>query len=138
MQQVKHDLSEQRLTGTDAIGKRLFVGGLNGNVFLLQVALGQGANMIKSLSNLEVDITLLEGALADVVHLLEVTNAVQNASDLIKSLISNGTSLSIKMLIQLLEVHGGDLGALLNLSDDLLGKVVQVLLRVHDLLQVYH
>ena len=42
------------------------------------------------------------------------------------------------MVVQLLQVDEGDLGGLLNLTHNLLSKVVEVLLSVHELLQINH
>jgi len=94
--------------------------------------------LLKNVTNFEISGSLGEGALTDVVDLLEIEDAVQDSFGLVESLLRNALPLSVQMAVKLLQVDEGDFAGLLNLAHNLLSEVVEVFFGVHELLEVDH
>ena len=105
---------------------------------LFEIVFCNSLHLLKDVSNFEVGCSLCKGSLRNVVHLLEVQNAVQDAFGLIQSFVTDALALGVQMAIQFLKVDKRDFGRFLNLANNFLSKVVEVLLRIHQLLQIDH
>jgi len=74
-------------------------------VTLFEIVFCNSLHLLKDVSNFEVRGRLCKRAFGDVVNLLEVKDAVQNALCLVQCLVSDALTLGVEMAVQLLQVN---------------------------------
>ena len=95
-------------------------------------------NLFENVANFEVCGGLRESTLTDIVDLLEVKDPMEDALRFVEGLVGDLLALFVQMIIELLQVNERDFRRLLDLPHDLLSEVVEVLLGVHELLEIHH
>ena len=111
---------------------------LTAEVSLFKVIFSNALNLLKDVTDSEACRSLQECTLTDIVNLLEIKNAVEDAFGLVQGLVGDFTAFLVKVAVQLLKIHERHFGRLLDLANNLFGEVVEVFLGVHQFLKVNH
>ena len=131
-------MSEHKMACADGRWRSLVHVHCESDISLFEIVFSYTLHLLKNVTNFEISGSLGEGALTDVVDLLEIEDAVQDSFGLVESLLRNALPLSVQMAVKLLQVDEGDFAGLLNLAHNLLSEVVEVFFGVHELLEVDH
>lgn len=97
------------MAGTDGGGRRLVYSSLQSDISLFEIVFRNSLHLLQNVTNLKVGSGLCECALADVVNLFEVEDAMKDAFRFVQGLVANFSALGIKMVVELLEINEGDL-----------------------------
>ena len=126
------------MAGSDMLWRCRVNADLTGEVSLFKVTFSNALHLLEDIADFEVRSCLEEGTLADIVNLLEIKNAMQDAFRFVESLIRDIAAFFVQVAVELLKIHERDLGRLLNLAHNLFSEIVKMLLGVHELLKINH
>ena len=126
------------MTRTDMLRCCRIYADLTAEVSLFKVIFSNALNLLKDVTDSEACRSLQECTLTDIVNLLEIKNAVEDAFGLVQGLVGDFTAFLVKVAVQLLKIHERHFGRLLDLANNLFGEVVEVFLGVHQFLKVNH
>ena len=122
----------------DMLGCCLIYADLTAEVSLFKVIFSYALNLFKDVTDFEASCSLQESTLTDIVNLLEIKNAMEDAFRLVEGLVGDFAAFRVKVAIQLLKIYEGDFGRLLDLANNLFSEVVEVFLGVHEFLKINH
>ena len=111
---------------------------LTAEVSLFKVIFSNALNLLKDVTDFEAGRSLQESTLTDIVNLLEIKNAMEDAFRLVQGLVGDFTAFRVKVVVQLLKINEGHFRRLLDLANNLFCEIVEVFLGVHQFLKVNH